>query len=149
MFFYRSHIVRNHSTDELISNTSCPICGNPLTKDPFVMALRYSPVTLFRVIILAFAFATLLAMIWNSISLATNFLSQFSATTQMHIIISSIASVSIPLSFFIVTCELKLSHFPDKIYGLRCQSCRNAFLGVVNKNKDIPIQLKERENNVW
>lgn len=62
MFFYRDTVVQAKTKEELYDHSECPICHNKLAPD-WKMPLRYEPMTLFRMVIIGSAYATLLCFL--------------------------------------------------------------------------------------
>ena len=134
MFFYRAKPVEAATKEQLMA-TECPICGQKLLSKDRWMAFRYSPMTMFRGLVLAFAIALLLSLLLYIIDFVWDYLSRFSYSTQERIVIIFLAFVSIPAAFTIIHWEIKLGHLSEDdqhAFGIYCKHCGNGFVGLVD-----------------
>lgn len=136
MFFYRKKVVEAKSKENLLSHSVCPICGKQLCHD-WLMPIRYSPMVLLRLLILAGALAVLLCFLMLKFEDTAYFayFSQLVYSAQPKTIIITLAITCLPAAFFVILGELKLAHFTEDdryLYGLYCKTCGNGFVGLVD-----------------
>ena len=139
MFFYKDTVINTKSKEELFnSQTVCPVCGGPLHRD-WSMPVRYSPMAMFRFLILAGAIAMLLYLLVIQIDPVHMFLNQFRYTVRVGIIMIGLACLSLVLAFVLSLVELKLGHWAKDgmiVYGCRCKTCKSGFAGLVNRRQE-------------
>lgn len=134
MLFYRAKPIFANSKHELFNETACPICGNtPLIHDRW-MAFRYSPMALFRGLILSFAISLLVSLLLYKVDFVWHLLAQFTYTTQRQIRMIFLAVLAIPSAFTIIHWEIIIGHLSEDdncAVGLHCKRCGNGFAGLV------------------
>lgn len=137
MFFYRDTVIQAKTKEELYNHSECPICHNKLTSD-WKMPLRYEPMALFRMTIIGSAFATLLCFLLVKLEAIgwLSFLNKFSYLGQRNLIIAVLVAICLPAAFFAIWGEIKLGHWSRddmSVYGLKCPTCGNGFVGLVGE----------------
>lgn len=150
MFFYRDVVIEANSKEALIKHSECPLCKNKLVHD-WKMPLRYEPMALFRMGLIGGAFATLLCLLLVKAEEKgwLGFLSQLSYSAQTKLLIAFLVCSCLPAAFFAILGEIKLGHWTRNgaiVYGLRCPTCGNGFVGLVGG--DGPNEIVTTEESV-
>ena len=114
----------------------CPHCGATLTPSNKGLPLRYSGISLARVLIIASACAVLL---WLFANPADWFLLLDRLGEKLHSVMAAALCVTTGflIAYLAEFTEIKLLYWARKqrVYGFRCRACKKTYVGVKNTEK--------------